>query len=265
MYPFLEKAEKINVFYLRKIIKSTDISISNNVKDDFFMKIIASDFDGTLYRNEKITDRDKNAIFEWQKRGNKFGIVTGRGSDILKILTEHGIKLDYAISYNGAVVFDSDGKILFDDCFTKGMTKEVYDFIDTTDFKLLGERDKIDDINDSRRECQIYLRLKDEDEAKKLTDMLNEKFAGRLTSYPNGHWINTVKYGVSKATGIAHYAEIIGIDKEDIYTVGDCHNDLPMLQAFKGHVVESGHPDMLKIIPNVCKDIAHLTELAYKE
>ncbi|MBQ7983262.1 MAG: HAD hydrolase family protein [Clostridia bacterium] len=79
------------------------------------MKLIASDFDGTLYRNRIITDRDRSAIAEWQARGNLFGIVTGRGAGIIETAAEHGITLDYAITENGAVVLDRDGNILYED------------------------------------------------------------------------------------------------------------------------------------------------------
>ena len=42
------------------------------------MKIIASDYDGTL-NHGGIDDKKRNAIKEWRKAGNLFGIVSGRG------------------------------------------------------------------------------------------------------------------------------------------------------------------------------------------
>ena len=235
------------------------------LKEGSIMKVIASDFDGTIYRNRIITDRDKNAIYEWQKNGNTFGIVTGRGKGIIDTLAEHGIKLDYAIAYNGAVVLNSRGEVLYEDWFKRGIAKEYYDFAYSTKYRFDEPKECADDPNDESKEHQMSLLLKDEDDAKELAEVLNKKFEGRLTSYSNGHWINTVKYGTSKATGIDHYAEIMGVKKEDIYTVGDFFNDLPMLQAFNGYVVDTCHPEMKKIIPNVCKDIAHLTETAYSK
>lgn len=228
------------------------------------MKIIASDFDGTIYRYGVITDRDKEAILNWQKNGNVFGIVTGRGVGIISTLAEHGIKLDYAIAYNGAIVLDGDKNVLYEDWFKRGIAKEYYDFAYSTKYEFDGPNDCNDDPNDESKEHQMSLLLKNEDDAKELAQVLNEQFEGRLTSYSNGHWINTVKYGTSKATGIAHYAEICGVDKKDIFAVGDFFNDLPMLQAFNGYVVSTCHPEMKKLIPNICEDIAHLTEIADK-
>lgn len=236
------------------------------MKEGFILKIIASDFDGTICRNGIITDRDKIAIREWQKNGNHFGIVTGRSHEILDIFKKFEIKLDYAIAYNGAVVFNDKGIILHEDWFKRGIAKEFYDFAYSTEYGFTKPKSYYfdDDFDDNSKEYQLSLCLKDEYNAKEFTELINKKFEGKLTSYANGQWIDTVKYGTSKATGITHYANLIGVKKEDIYTVGDSLNDLPMIQAFNGYVVNTCHPEMKKLRLNMCKDIAHLTEIAYK-
>jgi len=233
------------------------------LKGNFKMKIIASDFDGTICRNGIITDQDKNAIYEWQKNGNLFGIVTGRGQNIINTLADFEIKLDYAIAYNGAIVLNSKGEILYEDWFKRGIAKEYFDFAYSTEYEFQYPYDCTYDPNDESKEHQLTLLLKDKYNANEFAEKLNKKFKGKLTSFSNGQWINTVKYGTSKATGIEHYAKLMGVKKEDIYTVGDFFNDLPMLQAFNGYVVDTCHPEMKKLIPNVCKNIAHLTEIVF--
>lgn len=42
------------------------------------LRIIASDFDGTLMREASVTYADSESIKIWQKKGNLFGLVTGR-------------------------------------------------------------------------------------------------------------------------------------------------------------------------------------------
>ncbi len=229
------------------------------------MKIIASDFDGTIQKEGKISDRDKKAVFDWQKNGNHFGIVTGRGPEILEIVKNFGLKLDYAIAYNGALVLDSDGNILYEDWFKRGVAREYYEFAHSSEYEFVHSYEPFDEKEDEIKEYQITLLPKDKHNSREVAAMLNEKFKGKLSAYTNGQWIDTVKYGTSKATGIKHYAELKNIDQKDIYTVGDAFNDLPMIQAFNGYVVDSCHPELKKIVPNVCKDIAHLTELAYKK
>ncbi len=59
-----------------------------------------------------------------------------------------------------------------------------------------------------------------------------------LTSFPNGQFIDIVKYGISKAEGIRRIAALYGIDYENTYSVGDNYNDIVMLDAFKSYTVE---------------------------
>ena len=62
------------------------------------MIIIASDFDGTVNYNGKISDEDKEAIKKFRKAGNKFGIVTGRDVELAQwIKQENGFEFDYVI------------------------------------------------------------------------------------------------------------------------------------------------------------------------
>ena len=42
------------------------------------MKVLASDYDGTLLFNEKFKEGDLKKIKEFQKAGNLFGLCSGR-------------------------------------------------------------------------------------------------------------------------------------------------------------------------------------------
>lgn len=42
------------------------------------MKILASDFDNTLYFHNSMKENDLKAIKKFQEKGNLFGICTGR-------------------------------------------------------------------------------------------------------------------------------------------------------------------------------------------
>ena len=41
-------------------------------------KLAASDYDGTLFRNETISSDDVKGVHAWRKAGHKFGVVSGR-------------------------------------------------------------------------------------------------------------------------------------------------------------------------------------------
>ena len=81
------------------------------------IKLIAIDIDGTLVNSKKqITPRVKSAIKKAQEQGIKIVIATGRPlSGAVQYLDELGLnKQDdqYVISFNGAVVETTNGKVL---------------------------------------------------------------------------------------------------------------------------------------------------------
>ena len=90
------------------------------------MKIIATDFDGTLNQNG-IGREKREAIAAWRKAGNLFGIVTGRGfRSIYEVIKDTGIGYDFLICNNGAVICDSKLNILTDTKCTEPLTAALF-------------------------------------------------------------------------------------------------------------------------------------------
>lgn len=52
------------------------------------MKILASDYDGTLRTEELVDINDIHAIQEFRKAGNVFGLVTGRSMESIQMEIE---------------------------------------------------------------------------------------------------------------------------------------------------------------------------------
>ena len=76
------------------------------------MKIIATDYDGTLNHNG-ITDEKRKAISKWRKSGNLFGAVSGRGiKSLLEVIQDKIFEYDFLIANNGAIIFDKDLNVL---------------------------------------------------------------------------------------------------------------------------------------------------------
>ncbi len=233
------------------------------------MKLIASDFDGTIYKQCRISAEDRGAVAAWQKNGNLFGIVTGRGREILTTAAENGVVCDYAIVFNGACIINRNGDVLYEDFVPLTVEEAYFAFVNqyrqaepgTVQYALYDAK-KADTPENRRGICQLSLVFDTNAEAEAVTDALNEKFGDMLVSYANGRCINTVRNGVSKATGIAHYATLVGVRDADIYVVGDNYNDLPMLLAYDGYVVDSACADMKSRVRHKVADMAALTEIA---
>ena len=69
------------------------------------MKIAASDYDGTLFRNNEIAAEDARGVHAWRAAGHKFGVVTGRDYGMLVPQLHHyGVEFDYAVCNNGGII-----------------------------------------------------------------------------------------------------------------------------------------------------------------
>ena len=95
------------------------------------MKIIATDFDGTLSYNGKISEEDKAAIKRFRDAGNKFGVVTGRDIEMSFWVRNAFPDVDFIISCTGGVITDDKGKIIYE-------KKQIADYKAQTE-KLLAE------------------------------------------------------------------------------------------------------------------------------
>lgn len=73
------------------------------------MKVLASDYDGTLRTGEMVDTKDVEAIHAFREQGNAFGLVTGRSMEsIKKEIERNGFEFDFIIANNGGVVYDAN-------------------------------------------------------------------------------------------------------------------------------------------------------------
>ena len=53
------------------------------IEENMMLKVAASDYDGTLFRDDIITAFDADAVRQWRAAGHKFGVVSGRDHGML--------------------------------------------------------------------------------------------------------------------------------------------------------------------------------------
>ena len=77
--------------------------------EDKYMKVLASDYDGTLRTEEIVDVNDVHAIQKFREKGNLFGLVTGRSMEsIQKEIANNKIEFDFIVGNNGGVIYDKD-------------------------------------------------------------------------------------------------------------------------------------------------------------
>lgn len=244
------------------------------------MKIIASDYDGTL-NHGGIDERKRNAIKRWRKAGNLFGLVSGRGAaNLLEIPKRNDFECDFLLACNGAVILKTDGTVLAESRCNGDLAKPLLDFIfslgcqwatvqtafkcviDQDDNERLEDEFTLETIPEIPYFNQINTRLPDCEEAERVTAAVKEKFGKHLNPLQNGVCIDIVSADMNKAKGLYKFLEIVGADYDDLITVGDNINDTHMIAEFRSYAMENAVQSIKDIAD--C-EIAGITELIEKE
>ena len=247
------------------------------------LKIIASDYDGTL-NHGGIDETKKKAISKWRKEGNIFSIVSGRGApDLLRIYNQNTFECDYLIADNGAVIMKIDGEIVCEDKIDTSVAKPFLEFLFSqgckwgyvqTSFPCRVFKDN--DFEDyDKEECFIFeelpefpyiyqmnTALPDFEEAARVTDAIKEKFGDVLNPLQNGTCIDIVSVNMDKAKGIYKFIDLLGASYEDVITVGDNINDKDMIKEFRSYAMENAVP-LIKELADY--ETSGITELIEKE
>lgn len=228
------------------------------------MKLLASDYDGTLRYAEDVMPEDIEAIKKWKEAGNMFVLVTGRSYESIEVqIKKMGIDVDYVITNNGGMVFDGNGKVLsknylnYDSAVlilsaVKGnesiISYVVNDGIHrhriilkegATDhrYKHLQPDWTEEYLLDNCAFAQIVLSCDDTHTALEIADKINTMIDS-VVAYPNNFVVDVVPAGVSKATGMEFVSGYSGVDEKDIYTIGDGYNDIPLMEyGMNGYVM----------------------------
>lgn len=215
------------------------------------MKVLASDFDLTLYVDDlEIVKKNVMAIRYFMKNGNLFGIITGRNySDIKVLLNQYDIPYHYLMCQDGAKLFDS-----MDYCFsTVSLSREdivrivpvleEYHF----DYYLDDGYNETTNMDDCVKVVGVIGNRREE--AQKVVDILiKEGFYAYLSMY----YINILDSSVNKKNALEKLLVHADCYKEDLYVIGDSVNDLEMLTSFQGAIMK-----------NHSKELDHLGKKSY--
>ena len=243
------------------------------------MKIIASDYDGTL-NHSGISEADKIAIEKFRKEGNKFGIVTGRDLEmatwVIYDLEKVDIEVDFVICCTGGIILSFDGEIISAKKQKTGeYINEILNYARTLSlgvFRVSNEmttcyadrKNRIkQDFSAISEMTQANAWFEKEEDAEKFLQYVIKNHKDDISIFRNGGSIDMPPYGVSKVSGIYDYASFYKDAK--IYTVGDNLNDIPMIKEFEGYAVSNAKEETKKVAKHQCDRIADMIEEIMKE
>lgn len=189
--------------------------------------ILASDFDGTIFIEGKISKKDIQAIRDFQAAGNLFVLVTGRSFSSLFPLIENKIAPNAVIANNGGHIFvNNNGRLeevfkaeipflkakRFLDYYLKHIPNEIAIFTENKKLKNL------ENINEEIMALAIY-------SDKEITNYFQDDFDFH---YSIGV-IDVVKKGINKQRGIDIIKKYYSIN-EEVIAIGDDYNDIDFLK-----------------------------------
>lgn len=215
------------------------------------MKVIGSDFDGTITTGKTILDSTRKEIRKFRDAGNIFVIVTGRSVSKFK----EGIKkynidfFDYVICADGSIVLDKNLNCIEKNTMNRNSVENVLNI-------LLDEKNKQIILNTEENSYHIYdkrdfFNISESilsislvfDSIKDRNSYSLDKIDG-LSVYSNNIFTDILANGISKATSILKlYSNING---DELYIIGDGENDICMLEIAENSYTFASSVEIVK-------------------
>ncbi|MFV0381937.1 MAG: HAD-IIB family hydrolase [Breznakia sp.] len=221
------------------------------------MKIIGSDYDGTMRLQGDVDPLLVEAIQTFRKQGNAFGIVSGRSIATLKQeVSRHHLQIDFAICNNGGVILDKDFHVLNIMYMPKQIAQEIVvelkktasnaitlnagehraclRFDETKDEKADAATIEFDILLATKQIAQVVVAYQKQEKANQIAKKINDVYGEYVCAFENVGCVDIVPFGCSKANGLAFIAEHFGYAKQDMYAIGDSYNDMSMIKEYHG-------------------------------
>ena len=253
--------------------------------------LLASDFDGTLKNdNGEITDDVKSAIKYFMENGGKFTVCTGRIFQGFHLYNPEYINAHVLLG-NGAMAYDyENNKIIFNDAIeNEGLPAinavlkkfpdipiEFYNF----DMVCAINLNEHSEQHFTSQGIDFHIVSSPEEAPRPWTKVMiaahgcSREVQEILERFPEinylkttGNYVEILKKGVDKGTGLLKLADALGCSQESTYSAGDGYNDVEMLVAANGGFVpENGSQEALSVAKYVTRSnndgcIAHAIEM----
>ena len=225
-------------------------------------QLIATDLDGTILFDRKVSSADREAMRRWRAAGNLLVVDTGKSvfatRDTLEPL---GVVFDYAIAFTGAVLADGDYRVLTSRFLPDGLAHEIVMSLQGIDgltvFATTLETDYI--VSDTYHEVspilQVFvpmspeemtghrfigvpMRVRDDAARERIVDDLTERWGGQIEVVRNQEFLDVIPAGATKGSGLKDLiAWLTGPDgphpgaRIETWSLGDSWNDIPMHEA----------------------------------
>ncbi|MBR1416469.1 MAG: HAD family hydrolase [Bacilli bacterium] len=229
------------------------------------------DIDGTLLNdNNIVSNRTKNIIHNIIDLGHKVVLCTGRTRIYAEKISKEIGASSYVISSNGAEIYDyKENKVIYSSLISKSVIVDILHEIKNRNAKITLAIDNIEYIigkkynyyqkyipknynsfinNHNTKQAMIIAQNKD---LKILRDVISVYDDVEITNKntileEQGSWFSIVKKGTSKGESIKEFCNYFNISNENIISIGNDYNDIPMFNQSKISIAVSNAIEDLK-------------------
>ncbi|CAM4017818.1 5-amino-6-(5-phospho-D-ribitylamino)uracil phosphatase YcsE [Mesobacillus thioparans] len=199
------------------------------------IKLIALDMDGTLLNeHHEVTDENRQAIKETEKKGIKVVLSTGRS---LKTARDYVLSLElssYLVTVNGGEIWGPDGELIEVNPVDTEHIQWMYELSRkhrtgfwATSSEDVWRNDMPEDLF-SQKWLKFGFHIEEDEIRESVLKELKDKglFEISNSSLKN---IEVNALGINKAKGLQKVSELLGISMENVMAVGDSLNDIAMI------------------------------------
>lgn len=214
-------------------------------------KLLASDYDNTITAPEETVHQGNlAAIRSFREAGGTLAIVTGRGLDHWKQAEEKdGIVCDYLAVCNGMTIIRQNRVVwsaFFEEAMIRQLVGEIWDKLKYADACFLHETEEAgEDVKIlaspaelNGRVTKVRFFFENQEDCREAMESVSRY---PVEIYPARYAVEfeISLRGIDKGSAVKEIARLAGIERDNVFAVGDNTSDLPMLRAFHGFAVEN--------------------------
>ncbi|MGL5722049.1 MAG: HAD-IIB family hydrolase [Brevinema sp.] len=227
-------------------------------------KLLASDWDGTLYRHSTISQEDIRAIKKFRQQGHYFALCTGRTPNSIRHALQDfpDLEVDGLILASGGAIYHATQQYPIEikedtsiwipasdatECIRHFHLTGKYDVLWTTkdhSYCLFLERDfavekhyhlthlSLEEWGKSPENIismGLVSQTRHHQDAIAAVDVINHRWKNTMTAFCNLFFVDVSAAGVHKGTGIKNLTRLLETTYT-CYAIGDAQNDIPMFE-----------------------------------
>ena len=252
--------------------------------------LICCDIDGTLLSNGIVPQKNIEKIKFFAENGGIFALATGRNKRAVSLVEEKIKNISKAVFLNGGMIYDYfnnetiyDAKIPKEDYNIIYKIKEKFPEIgieihfgsnvavynrtsETDDHEFYEDMPTViytkEQVEDTELNKILYT-LGDKENGERLKEFISEiphnsRFVNTSAVFDGRErlYLEQIPVGISKAIGVKKLADALGIEKGNLFAIGDYYNDLEMLKIADISAAPCGSPEEIKNSANyITKDV----------